>query len=156
MVSDRCVFLDIEESLSFQGFLDVAIERLSPVTDLPPDRLQAAFHTREAESSTVVKSGIAIPHVIITGLARAAMLLARCRGGVFFPGDGEPVHAVLMLVEGIDHRYFHLQALAALSRSAHDPHFMENWLSCVSMEALRDQLLQVHRSRCTLHRSACV
>jgi mannitol/fructose-specific phosphotransferase system IIA component (Ntr-type) len=156
MVSERCVVLDLQASMTLPEFLDLAIERLAPVTDIPPGRLVAAFHSREAESSTVVKAGIAIPHIIVNGLSRASMLLARCRGGVIFPGENEPVHAILMLVEGLDHRFFHLQALAALSRSAHDPHFMEKWLSAGSVEELRDQLLETHRSRCTLHRSACV
>ncbi len=156
MVSERCVLLDLEPAVSLDGFLNTAIDRLAPVTDISPERLVAAFHTREAESSTVVKAGIAVPHVIITGAPHASMLLARCRGGVTFPGDEEPVHAILMLVEGIDHRFFHLQALAALSRWAHDPKFMETWLSAASMTDLRNLLLETHRSRCTLHQSACV
>jgi len=156
MVSERSVLLDLDAPMSLNDFLAVAIDRLAPVTDLAPARLLEAFHTREAESSTVVKSGIAVPHVIIDGIGHAAMLLARCRGGVLFPGDEEPVHAILMLVEGIDHRFFHLQALAALSRWAHDPKFMETWLAAGSVAELRKMLLQTHRSRCTLHQTACV
>ncbi len=156
VVIDRCALLDIEEPMELPRLLEVAIARLAPMTDIPPDHLLEAFHSREAEGSTVVKAGIAIPHVILPGVEHAAMLLARCRGGVRFPGEGELVHAVLMLVEGLEHRYFHLQALAALSRSSHDPRFMENWLAAESVDALRRALLETHRSRCTMHRSACL
>ncbi len=156
VVIDRCVQLDLDEPMDFSRFLEVAVGQLAPVTDLPPERLLSAFHTREAEGSTVVKAGIAIPHVIVPGIARAAMLLARSRAGVSFPGESEPIHAILMLVEGYDHRYFHLQALAALSRSSHDPEFMERWLAADSVETLRRALLETHRTRCTLHRSACL
>jgi mannitol/fructose-specific phosphotransferase system IIA component (Ntr-type) len=156
VVIERCALLDLEAPMELPGLLEVAIGRLSPMTDLPPARLLEAFHSREAEGSTVVKAGIAIPHVILPGVEHAAMLLARCRGGVNFPGEKTPVHAILMLVEGLEHRYFHLQALAALSRSSHDPRFMENWLAADSIETLRRALLETHRSRCTMHRSACL
>lgn len=142
--------------MAFSRLLELAIDRLAPMTDISPERLLEAFHSREAEGSTVVKAGIAIPHVILPGVEHAAMLLARCRSGVAFPGEKEPIHAILMLVEGLEHRYFHLQALAALSRSSHDPRFMENWLAAESVESLRRSLLEIHRSRCTMHQSACL
>lgn len=153
-VAARCMLMDTDESLTFHELLEKAAQRLAEPAGVDPARLMEAFHARETESSTVVGSGIAIPHVILDGIPHAVMLLVRCRSGIRFPGHQNPVFALLMLVEGYEHRYFHLQALAALSRWAHEPDFLRCWMETPSMETLRDTLLEKHRVRCTLHLDA--
>ncbi len=155
-VAARCMFMDLEESLTFGDFLDMAVPRLAVPAAADASRLLDAFHARESESSTVVRDGIAIPHVILEEVAHPVMLLVRCRGGIRFPGQAAPVFALLMLVEGYEHRYFHLQALAALSRWAHAPDFMRGWLDAPSMETLRNTLLELHRTRCSLNAPAVI
>lgn len=156
VVAANCLLMDLDASMTFDAFLEQAVQLLAIPAHAAPEQLQKAFQTREAESSTVVREGIAIPHVILEGTSHAVMLLARCREGIWFSAQKEPVFALLMLVEGYEHRYFHLQALAALSRWAHDPDFMRTWITTPTVAELRDTLLELHRTRCTMIQSNIV
>ena len=155
-VASRGVLLDFQGTTSFGEFLERSCQELACVSDVSPALLLERIMERERDSSTVVKAGIAIPHVVFPELPHAFMLLARSRGGILFPGSEEPVHAVLMLVEGSAHRYFHLQALQALSRVAHNPDFMDVWMSAREVAELRDWILETHRSRCEHDRRSCM
>lgn len=156
VVAAKCILMDLDASMTFDAFLEQAVQLLAIPANATPEQLQQAFQRREAESSTVVREGIAIPHVILEGTSHAVMLLARCRGGVWVPSQNKPVVALLMLVEGYEHRYFHLQALAALSRWAHNPDFMRTWITTPTVAELRDILLALHRTRCTMIQSNVV
>ena len=71
---------------------------------------------REAESTTGIGEGIAMPHAKDSAVTRATVLFAKSDQGVDFNAlDGQPVHLFFMIAapEGANNE--HLAALAALS-----------------------------------------
>ena len=77
---------------------------------------------REAESSTGMGEGIAIPHAHDTAVKKPAVMFARSVNGVDYRSmDGQPAHLFFMIAapEGGDNT--HLQALAALSQVLMNP-----------------------------------
>lgn len=77
---------------------------------------------REAESSTGMGEGIAIPHAHDTAVKKPAVMFARSINGVDYQSmDGQPAHLFFMIAapEGGDNT--HLQALAALSQVLMNP-----------------------------------
>ncbi|GBG95748.1 fructose-specific PTS system IIC component [Ligilactobacillus salitolerans] len=77
---------------------------------------------REAENSTGMGDGIAIPHAHDKAVKKPAVMFARSVEGVDYDSlDGQPAHLFFMIAapEGGDNT--HLQALAALSQVLLDP-----------------------------------
>lgn len=72
---------------------------------------------REAEASTCLGAGLAVPHgELPEGLPLAGALGLMRRGLPAAPGDEEPVRCVFLLATPTDRRDEHLQALAAIAR----------------------------------------
>lgn len=90
------------------------------VQDVPTYR--AAILKREAESTTGIGDGIAMPHAKTDAVARAAVLFAKSNQGVDYNAlDGQPVHLFFMIAAPAGANNAHLQALSALSSLLIDP-----------------------------------
>ncbi|AVK60585.1 PTS fructose transporter subunit IIC [Lactobacillus sp. CBA3605] len=77
---------------------------------------------REAESTTGIGDGIAMPHAKDKAVQRATVLFAKSDAGVDFNAlDGQPVHLFFMIAAPEGANNTHLQALAALSSLLIDP-----------------------------------
>lgn len=77
---------------------------------------------REAETSTGIGDGIAMPHARDKAVKKATVMFAKSKAGVDYDAlDGQPVYLFFMIAapEGAD--TLHLQALAALSALLIDP-----------------------------------
>ncbi|MFD1392109.1 fructose-specific PTS transporter subunit EIIC [Lacticaseibacillus jixianensis] len=71
---------------------------------------------REAESTTGIGDGIAMPHAKDKAVQRATVLFAKSEAGVEYHAlDGQPVHLFFMIAAPEGANNTHLQALAALS-----------------------------------------
>ncbi|WP_461213134.1 PTS fructose transporter subunit IIABC [Lacticaseibacillus sp. GG6-2] len=71
---------------------------------------------REAESTTGIGDGIAMPHAKDAAVQRATVLFAKSDAGIDFNAlDGQPVHLFFMIAAPEGANNTHLQALAALS-----------------------------------------
>jgi mannitol/fructose-specific phosphotransferase system IIA component (Ntr-type)/voltage-gated potassium channel Kch len=103
---------------------DEAIREL--VAAVPAGRLPAgvdraavaeAVLAREAEVSTDLGNGVAIPHALIPGLAGPVVVLGRSVEGVVFRGgSGEPVGILFLLVTPAEQPGMHLRLLAQVAR----------------------------------------
>lgn len=144
---ERAVVLDLDEALDASTFFGIAAAALAPEVDMSPEVLAARFVEREASSSTVILPGLAIPHLTLDGAGRFAILIARCREGIRFPGQPERVHAVFVLAGTNEERNFHLRALAAIARLVQAPEFEPQWLTAPNAEALREIVLRSPRQR---------
>ncbi len=142
--------LDLSRRLSLEEFFRTVAESLAPRLGLEAEALQRRFLEREALGSTVVFPGVAIPHVGVEGHGRFELLVARCREGLRFPGQPEPVHAVFVLVRSEDERAAHLQALSAIAQILQHEDFEQAWLIAPNAEALRRLLLESERRRLPL------
>jgi len=77
---------------------------------------------REAESTTGIGDGIAMPHAKDKAVQRATVMFAKSKAGVDFNAlDGQPVHLFFMIAAPEGANNTHLAALAALSSLLIDP-----------------------------------
>ncbi len=139
--------LDIEEEISMEEFFKGAADTLNEKLDINSGKLYDLFIKREKESSTVIRPGLAIPHIIIEGKGKFKILLVRARDGIIFPRAKKPVNTVFVLVGTKDERNFHLRALAAIAQIAQDANFEKNWMVARNTEELKDIILLTERKR---------
>jgi APA family basic amino acid/polyamine antiporter len=145
----NCEILDLEQELTLDEFLNIVSERLANRLDIRKEKLLTAFVQREEQSTTEIRPGIAIPHIIIEGEHRFDLLVARCQSAVQFVETSPPVYAAFILVGTRDERNFHLRALSAVAQIIHDENFDKEWLNAKSLDELRDILLLSKRRRTT-------
>jgi mannitol/fructose-specific phosphotransferase system IIA component (Ntr-type) len=143
------VILDLEARLSRDEFFKEVSSFLAGQLGIEPEKLTNLFIQREEESHTVIRPGLAIPHVIIEGSHKFSILLARAKKGVIFHDSSQPVHTIFVLVGTRDERNFHLRALAAIAQIAQDEDFDKIWLAARNSEELRDIVLLAERKRFT-------
>ena len=139
--------LDLEGISSRNEFLIKASALLAGKLGMEPKKLSELFIQREEESQTVIRPGLAIPHIVIEGSHKFSILLARGKEGVVFPEDPNPVHIIFMLVGTRDERNFHLRALAAVAQIVQEKNFDKNWLAARNSEELKDIVLLAERRR---------
>jgi APA family basic amino acid/polyamine antiporter len=139
--------LDLDEEVGMGEFFSLASGMLSDSLQLDRTEIERLLMERESESSTALRKGLAIPHIIVPGSGKFSVLLARCRKGVEFGGDNSPVRTVFVLAGSRDERAFHLRALMAIAEITNTPDFDSRWLRCRSSEELRDLVLLTKRRR---------
>ncbi|MHC4981720.1 MAG: amino acid permease, partial [Planctomycetota bacterium] len=103
----ECEILDLTGPVKSEEMFRRAAAALAPRLKMDQQRLFEQFLEREAQSSTVIQPGLAIPHVIVDGRKLFDVLLIRCKDGAVFPGQAEPVRVVFMLVGTRDERNYH-------------------------------------------------
>ncbi len=141
------VVLDIDGTLTVEEFLTRVSDVMAPRLSLDSANLLALFTEREEESTTALRPGLAIPHIVIQGSGKSDILLARCKGGITFAESLPPVHAVFVLVGTRDERHFHLCALMAIAQITEEPDFDRRWMAARSVNELRDIVLLGERRR---------
>jgi APA family basic amino acid/polyamine antiporter len=105
------------------------------------------FLHREAEGSTVVQPGIAIPHIIVEGENKFDILLIRAHDGIAFPHAKDPVRIMFVLAGSTDERNYHLRALMAIAQIAQEKDFEKKWLAARGIEGIRNLVLLSKRTR---------
>jgi mannitol/fructose-specific phosphotransferase system IIA component (Ntr-type) len=101
-----------------KGIITCLAAHLASINNLPDSGFIARkILEREAEVSTGIGYGIAIPHSRVGKIDRIYMAAARSAGGIDFSSiDGQPVHLIFMLISPSDASNEHVQVLSALSR----------------------------------------
>jgi amino acid transporter len=138
--------LDIEAPLKVDDFFQKASECLSKELNLEAKVLFQKLIEREKDSSTVIRKGLAIPHIIIEGENIFKILIARATAGVIFPGDNI-VHIIFLLVSSSDERNLHLKVLAAIAQITQYSEFDREWLTASGEEELKNIILLAKRER---------
>jgi len=146
-IIEDCVVLDIEMSIERDDFLKLVSDTMAPRLSIEPSSFFKLLVDREKQSSTVLTSSLAIPHIVIEGEHIFDILLVRCKEGVVF-SDLEPkVQAVFVIAGTTDERNFHLYSLSAIAQIVQDPGFEKKWMAAKSKEALQDIVLLGKRKR---------
>ena len=148
-VIENCPVLDIDSSMDAKEFLDRAAEAMAERVEMGQEELASALKEREEESSTAIKSNLAVPHAVVEREGVFEVLMARGRPGVFFSAEAPEVQAIFVLVGSRDERNFYLSSLAAIAEIAGNPEFMKRWLNAKGKEGLRDVVLLADRERKT-------
>jgi amino acid transporter/mannitol/fructose-specific phosphotransferase system IIA component (Ntr-type) len=143
----RCEVIDIGKQITPIEFFRIVAKKIAERLKIDPKQLLDSFISREKESTTEVRPGLAIPHITIDGEHKFELVIARCEAGINFTQDLPPVYAAFVLVGSRDERNFHLRALSAIAQIAQDPNFDKNWLRAKNIEELRDIILLASRHR---------
>jgi len=144
---EKSPILDLKQAMGKDTFFDIAARTLCESQDICPADLNRKFKEREAEVSTMLSPGLAVPHIIIEGENKFSVLLARCKPGIVFDETKSPVYAAIVLVGTMDERYFHLTALSTIAQIALDPRFESKWMRAKDEAALRQVMLSATRKR---------
>ena len=147
MIIEKCVVLDIKESINKTEFFKLVSENLSDNLNIEKKYIAQRLHDREEESTTVLTDNLAIPHIIIEGEKHFDILLSRCTHGIYFSEESPKVQIVFVIAGTKDERTFHLQTLAAIAQIVQNPNFEKNWLKAKNTERLRDVILLGERKR---------
>ncbi len=143
----NALILDFDKKIHFDDFIKVAADKLSHRIEVKTKKIIELFIEREKQSCTALRLGLAIPHIIISGENKFAILLVRAKEGIIFPDASEPVHIVFVLVGTKDMRNLHLKALMAIAQITQRHDFDKNWLATSKTEDLRDIVLLEKRQR---------
>lgn len=108
------------------------------------DELFKKFVEGEKESSTVVRKGVAIPHIIVEGDGIFSICMMRTKKGVIFPND-EVVHATFFIVSSGDQRNLYQKTLSAITQIISDSNFDRMWKSACNAEDLKNFVLLAER-----------
>ena len=103
------------------------------------DLFKADILKREAETSTGIGDGIAMPHARDKAVKKATVMFAKSNKGVDYDAlDGQPVNLFFMIAapEGADS--LHLQALAALSALLINPQLVANLKKAQTPEQVQE------------------
>jgi len=145
----ECEILDIqgEESAGkiFRQLSTILAERLGTNKFV----LFEKFLHREAEGSTVVQPGFAIPHIVVEGKNKFDILLVRARDGINFPHAPDPVRIMFVLAGSKDERNYHLRSLMAIAQIAQEKQFEQRWFATRDTQGLRNLILLSTRKRDT-------
>ncbi|MBM4142092.1 MAG: amino acid permease [Lentisphaerae bacterium] len=139
--------LDLPEAATAMQLFERLAAALSRRLNIPSERLLELFIARERESSTEIRPGLAIPHVIIEGHDLFELALVRSLPGVRFSELGPPVRAAFVLAGTSDQRQFHLKALVAIAHIVQEEGFEDRWMNARNAEQLRDIVLLSRRRR---------
>jgi APA family basic amino acid/polyamine antiporter len=139
--------IDVKGEQSLGSFFALVADKLAPRLGVSHQTLVESLIEREKDSTTAIRTGLAIPHIVVPGERRFELLMARCEPGVDFAEDQPPVYAVFVLAGSRDERTFHLRALAAIAQIVQDTTFDTNWLRARSLDDLRDIVLLAKRRR---------
>ena len=120
---------------------------MSPRCEIPAQELVDLLNAREAESTTALQTGLAIPHIVVEGLGRFDIAVARSKSGINFGDNLHPVHIVFALTGSKDERNFHLQCLVAIAQIVQNSDFLKNWRKARDIEELRNLILLAERIR---------
>ncbi|MCK4574818.1 amino acid permease, partial [candidate division WOR-3 bacterium] len=145
LIEESMVF-DIEEVLEMKDFFRDISNFLAKELNSKPQGLFKKFIEREKESSTVIRKGMAIPHICVKGKKIVKTLLVRAKAGIIFPQD-EVVHIAFVLVGSSGERILHLKILAAIAEITQSPEFDKNWLEASGKEELKNIILLAERRR---------
>ena len=143
----EAVILDIDKPIEMKEFFRMASEKLEDSLCLESNEIDKLLIERENDSSTAMREGLAIPHIIVPCPGRFSVLLARCREGVDFGGENSPVRMIFVLAGSRDERTFHLRALMAIAEITSSLDFDSKWLKCRNIDELRDLVLLTKRRR---------
>jgi basic amino acid/polyamine antiporter, APA family len=138
--------IDLNREVARDEFFQIVSEKCSKL-DIDKEKLVRAFIEREEESTTVLRPGLAVPHITVEGKNRFELLIARCMPGVNYDENTEPVYANFILVCSKDERHFHLKALSAIAQITQNENFDKDWLRAKNPQELKDIILLAERNR---------
>ena len=143
---EECEILDVDEPLKMEDLFERVSVILSSELNVSSKELLEKFIEREKLTSTVVRDGLAIPHIVLSEANYFKIILVRARTGIIFPDD-KLVHIAFVLIGSAGERSLHLKDLAAIAQITQNPDFDKKWLEARNKEELKNIVLLAERTR---------
>ncbi len=141
MANPRLVFkkLDFAEKSDLLRYM---IQKIGTIYDtLNSDRAYKNLMSNEAEDSSGIGNGAAIPHLFVDELDRTIISIARIPEGIDFGAiDEKPVHLVCLILSDPKSQQHHLNLLAYFARKFQNPSFMDEILKAASKKSMLSML----------------
>uniref|UniRef100_UPI00403F731F PTS fructose transporter subunit IIABC n=1 Tax=Candidatus Enterococcus willemsii TaxID=1857215 RepID=UPI00403F731F len=122
-----------------KGAIDEMVQKMydaGRISDI--DTYKEGIVAREAQTSTGLGDGIAMPHAKNAAVKEATVLFAKSNAGVDYEAlDGQPTYLFFMIAAPEGANDTHLQALAALSRQLIDPDFVAKLKTATTPEEVQ-------------------
>jgi mannitol/fructose-specific phosphotransferase system IIA component (Ntr-type) len=143
-LAGSCLIVPRLESTSkeevFQEMLDKVVEA-GHITKRDRTAMKKLLIEREAQGSTGLGNGIAVPHLKSKKLTEHHLVIANSEDGIQFGAiDGQPVHTLFLVMGPADDPESHLQVLRWASSLARSADFRRFVLSATSEAEIRDLL----------------
>ena len=117
LLQKNCIITDIKGVDKSEVLSQMARYMASLYNLANPDQIVTKILEREADMSTGIGYGIAIPHARLGNIERLYMIAARSIQGIEFNAiDEQPVHLLFMMISPSNTSTEHTQILSSLSR----------------------------------------
>jgi basic amino acid/polyamine antiporter, APA family len=140
-VVTRARVLDLPADAEWDQLMREAVEHFSGMCPQRAEEIREGLYEASRKGNTPAADGIALPHVLIDGIKRYEVLLARSNSTLHFPGVAKPVRAVFVLMGAKQDPQQHLRMLAAVARRVEEPDFLTRWENAADGEHLKRVLL---------------
>ena len=121
LLARELILEDLRAATAAEVLEKLAEHAAANVAGIDGAALLRTLSQREAQASTALGDGVAIPHARIPGLRRMIVVFARSKRGVDWNApDGRPVHLAVMLSGPAEDPGVYLRTLAAISRLMRD------------------------------------
>ncbi len=113
------ILLDMKATEHWPAILEL-VDFLSEMGDIPKECREGiitALEAREAQVSTGIGSGVAIPHTFSDTMEEVVAVFGRSKGGIDFEAlDNAPVHYIILFIVPRKDYHLHLRTLAAIAK----------------------------------------
>jgi len=146
MITQAKIF-DIDASMKREELFRLLASHFAQTFSKKERDIYRLLEEREADSTTMIHPGLAIPHIVVKGEELFDITVVRSRQGILFEEGGTPVHIVFALAGSKDERPFHLQALMAIAQIVQNKEFITSWINARNTDELRTLILIADRVR---------
>jgi mannitol/fructose-specific phosphotransferase system IIA component (Ntr-type)/transcriptional regulator with XRE-family HTH domain len=141
LANPRLVFMrfDFTEKSDLLRYM---IDKIGVIySSFDPDKAYSKLMSNEAEDSSGLGYGVAIPHLFVDELDETVIAIARIPEGIDFNAiDKNPVYLVCMILSNPESYQSHLSLLAYFAQKFQLPTFMEEILKARSKKNILDML----------------
>lgn len=117
LLQKSSILIDINSTVKTEALSQMAILMTSLYSLQNGEQIKQKILEREADMSTGIGYGIAIPHARIFGIDRLYMVAGKSMAGIEFDAiDEQPVHLIFMMISPTNTSTEHTQILSSLSR----------------------------------------
>ena len=140
-------FINLNKRITKEELFKKVADIISEDIKVDKSKLFEEMVKREEESSTVISSFIAVPHLVIEGSNIFKVVIVRNKEGVIFSEKEKDVKAVFFMFGSRDERNFYLKFLSSIAQIALEHDFEKKWLSAKKIEDIKNIILTGKRRR---------
>lgn len=146
-IVENCVVLDINQKLSLDELFKKAADQLSGMVQFDAASIYSRLMDREQTSSTALTEVFAVPHLVVPGEHKFALIAVRSKPGISFSTSAPKVQATFFLAGTIDERNTHLLSLTAIAQAVNEKSFLNRWMSAQNQNELRSIMLSTAHTK---------